>query len=99
MATPTKPPSHEPIKDPFDLEGSTGPVVANAPIPTGLSDEDDAPRLIAQKFNPDLWFCTNCEGHYDVASIGYRCPRCMVTFSPPGTRPDKYKFTPYGKKR
>lgn len=54
-----------------------------APVPTGLSEEDDAARLIALEFNSSLLYCPNCEVSYE----NDRCPRCLSRLQPQGTPP------------
>jgi hypothetical protein len=90
----TKPPEH--YDDPFGLDygddEETPPVFEPAPIPTGLSDEDDAARYLAQRFNGDLAFCPNCEVTYDFNRVGNFCPRCKDTLRDVGTPPRRRKF-------
>lgn len=68
------------------LEAPTPPA---APVVTGLSDEEDALRHLAERFDPDLKFCTNCE----VAYHSPLCMRCFDMTSPMGTPPRKKKHT------
>lgn len=44
---------------------NSDPICPPEPIATGLSDEEDAARYLAQRFNPHLLFCPNCEATYD----------------------------------
>src|SRR5579859_353201 len=81
-----------PISDPLELETPgisptlTPAVVLPEPIPTGLSDEADAVRHLAQRLNPDLLFCTNCETHYEPEAVVRNDPtnrRVMPTLVEP----------------
>jgi len=59
-------------------------------VVTGLSDEDDAARYLALRFNPDLRFCPNCETYHGAAREGMHdhwCSYCGDTLRPVGTRP------------
>lgn len=84
-------PSPEPDRydDPLDLSNQVQPYTVPgepiAPLPTGISDEEDAQRYIALQLNPALMFCTNCEVNYE-SDI---CPRCLSQLQPPGTPPLK----------
>lgn len=56
--------------EPVDFWGKTADeredLLVVVPIPTGLSDEADAPRWIERQLNPNLAFCPNCEGYFDM---------------------------------
>lgn len=64
---------------------------AIVPIPTGLSDEEDAKRHLAFKFDDGIGFCRNCEGHYKMEGTHNLCPVCLSFLSPVGTPPAKRK--------
>ena len=68
------------------------------PLPTGLSDEEDAARHLALRFNRDLVYCPNCEWAMDKADaandIDLNCPRCWCIVGPVGTKPYRRKLTP-----
>jgi hypothetical protein len=78
-------------------EYGTTPVV---PIPTGLSDEEDAHRQLALQFG-DVLFCRNCEHYYERATalpdggkhvqIAH-CPYCADLMFPVGTKPREKKY-------
>ena len=55
----------------------------------GLSDEADAKRYLALKFNPHLRVCTNCEITYELEG---RCPICSDQLMPIGTPPRRRKW-------
>lgn len=80
------PPDH--YEDPLDLKKSI--VIHNSrsaldnpvPIPTGLSDIDDAKRIMVLKFDPTLGYCRNCEGTFKCDTDGHIvlttwCPVCI----------------------
>lgn len=77
-------------EDISDIEGRMAPAV-----PTGLSDEEDAARFLAQRFDRTLGFCRNCEGYYACRVVGgvtmtTFCPVCREQFlTIPGTAPIK----------
>lgn len=85
MGSPKKPPSHAPINldGLFDVPAQVTPRAE--PIITGLSEEEDAQRHIAVRFNPDLLVCPNCEITFDTTQVGDICPRCQLTLYPLGT--------------
>jgi hypothetical protein len=60
------------------------------PFPTGLSDEEDAHRHLAIRFN--AMFCTNCEAYYDADHEF--CNACSMRLRPVGTPPMKRKIRP-----
>lgn len=68
------------------------------PVPTGLTDEEDAARYMALRFNPNARVCLNCEGIYDqLLPSGDQidhCPRCDDWLQPVGTPPRRRKFNP-----
>lgn len=74
--------------DPFcyDTGDDWGAPVVQAPIVTGLSDEEDAKRFLAKTFDPNMQFCANCEEYYNKPKLVY-CPRCERGLSPPDTPP------------
>lgn len=60
---------------------------------TGLSDEDDAARYLALRFNPDLRFCPNCETVVDTSKVDRPwCIYCGDNLQPMGTKPRLRKF-------
>lgn len=67
-------------------------------IVTGLSDEEDARRYMALRFNGDIWFCPNCEtycersGDPDTQNNFYWCNYCGDSLRAVGTKPRKRKF-------
>lgn len=79
----------EPLMD--ELERSDAPI--EPLVATGLSDEDDAARNLALRFDPSAGFCRNCEGYYrcdvvDGVTMTTFCPRCAgFTLYVPGTPP------------
>lgn len=88
--TPTAdPPDH--YDDPLATGAMPDAAEAPEPIPTGLSDEEDAQRHLALRFNHDLLFCINCEVHYErqvqVYPGEHRCPRCTLRLWRAGTPP------------
>ena len=44
------------------------------PVPTGLNDEDDARRYLAQTFNAGF-HCRRCDGHWEQEHAS--CPVCI----------------------
>lgn len=69
------------------------------PVPTGLTDEEDAARYMALRFNPNAMVCPNCEGIYDSSDYDSsdhidHCPRCDERLQPLGTPPRRRKFNP-----
>lgn len=74
------------------FEGSPDPATETVSVPTGLSDEDDAPRHMRLQFDPAVGFCRNCEGTFAMKWAVYHdeitheeegreiqatsCPRC-----------------------
>lgn len=58
------------------------------PIPTGLSDEDDAGRWLALKFHAVM--CWNCESVYEP-DVGTFCPRCHLHLLPVADAREKVK--------
>lgn len=96
MAFRKKPQSPEPTK-PLDLDDlfhvtAEEPSDFRAePIVTGLSEEEDAQRHLALRFNENLVFCTNCEVTYELA--GWGCVRCGQILAPKGTPPKRRKHT------
>lgn len=94
MGSPKKPPSHEWINldKEFHLEQCRiYPNKRAEPVITGLSEEEDAQRHLAVRFNPDLRVCVNCEIMVDV-QVGF-CPRCLFSLAPIGTSPLRRKST------
>lgn len=60
---------------------------------TGLSDEADASRHLAMRFNRDMMFCPNCEGLYDATKAQHDwCPYCGDLLKPIGTKARTRKF-------
>lgn len=86
---PTKPPEPVDLDELFHVTAEEPTGYRPEPIVTGLSDEEDAQRLLAMRFNEDLLFCTNCEVSYDKTY--WVCPRCDITLSPMGTPPHRRK--------
>lgn len=62
-------------------------------VVTGLSDEEDAARLLALHFQSDLYVCRNCEVHYRCCTKfeDDNCPRCNMPLSSKGVPPLKAK--------
>lgn len=71
----------------------TGEPILTEPVVTGLSDEEDAQRHLALRFNPDLRFCPNCETVIDSKLTGFYCPRCSETLQTVGSRARHRKHT------
>lgn len=94
MGSPKKPPSHAPINldGLFDVPPQEALPRAE-PVITGLSEEEDAQRHIAARFNPDLLVCPNCEVLLDGKQVGHYCPRCGALSAPKGTAPLRRKHT------
>lgn len=72
MASRKKRPSDEPTK-PLNLDEAFDVTLGPEPatfgfIVTGLSDEEDAGRFLAQQFDPELYTCRKC---------GFVCKRCV----------------------
>lgn len=67
-------------------------------IVTGLSDEEDARREIAKRFNPAMKFCPNCEtytersGEPSVQNNYHWCDYCGDNLREVGVSPRKKKF-------
>lgn len=95
MASPRKPQSHEPINldEMFQVPPEWDDVPRPEPVVTGLSDEEDARRHLARRFNPDLKFCPNCEMIMDAKKTGFFCPHCRDTLAEIGTQPRRRKHT------
>jgi len=68
------------LTDAFDLAVEEVTSVAPpVPAPTGLSDEEDALRHMALRFNQTIEWCNNCECAYDThtdSGLLQACPRC-----------------------
>lgn len=60
------------------------------PQPIGLSDEEDAHRHLALRF--DSMFCINCELHFSAEHLW--CNACSRTLRPYGTAPSRRKHLP-----
>lgn len=93
-----KKPEIESYDDPLGLDNPL-PDAAYPPEPvvvTGLSDEEDAARHLALRFNRDLRFCPNCEAIVDVTKMKdphhHWCSYCGDTLRPLGTKPRIRKF-------
>lgn len=89
--------SHEPINldEAFDMAlkpGSWSSLLPE-PSPTGLSDEEDARRHLATRFDDELAYCTNCEITVNAVAAGGHCHRCSDMLSPIGTPPRRRKHT------
>lgn len=90
---------------PFGLtmDGSPDPAREIVPMPTGLTDEEDAPRHLRLQFDGAVGFCLNCEGTYAMEwttyeddtreTIATSCPRCgpYDWLVRPGTKPLRKK--------
>lgn len=66
------------IDDPLELwsvEYVPPPALPQAPVITGLSDEEDARRHLLYRFGSVLR-CPNCETIYEVSSEDKWCDRC-----------------------
>lgn len=77
------------IIDPLGLDDPPLPKEAYAPAAltiTGLSDEEDAARHLALRFNPDLRFCPNCETVMVPQPYNW-CPYCGDHCREVGTKP------------
>ncbi len=62
------------------------------PIPTGLSEEEDAGRFFAQQFDPDIGYCRNCEIQFTTPGQGLgQCPNCGDQLSDLSIEPIHYK--------
>jgi uncharacterized C2H2 Zn-finger protein len=91
MATPTKPRSTDEIKrydDPFGLDDPVEPEPTTpkpqALWPTGLDDQDDAHRYMAQRFDKDLLLCPNCELIFRASEVGWEEIEGMTLRHPNG---------------
>lgn len=64
-------------------------------IVTGLSDEEDARREIAKRFNPEMRFCRNCETyaerHSPDAPNHFWCDYCGDILADVGAEPHRRK--------
>lgn len=99
MASQKKRPSDEPTK-PLNLDEAFGRKVSFTdvphrrgeivPIPTGLSDEDDAGRHLALQFDNEIWLCPNCEALWRNTTT-HQCPYCGINLGPKDMRPDRRK--------
>lgn len=76
------------------------PAAATLPVsePTGLSEEEDAQRHMALRFNPELVWCANCEVSYDKPALydpddWHSCPRCGGYLTDDGRAPLRRKHT------
>lgn len=88
MASPKQPqsPGLTSFDDLFAVDTSCddGNAIRTESIPTGLSEEDDAARLLAIHFNSR--FCIHCET-YNGPECGRFCPTCFFELRPVGTHP------------
>lgn len=84
-----KPCNPDHYDDPMGLDDPAPPppVEITATV-TGLSEEEDAARHIALRFNTNLRTCVNCEQVYE--SIFF-CPRCEFKTMPLGSAPWRKK--------
>lgn len=96
MASRKKQQSHEPINldDAFQVDVEEHLHGSQAPIVTGLSDEEDAARHLALRFNTNLKFCANCEVYYELKATGAYCRVCWMPLGEVGTSPSKLKRNP-----
>lgn len=100
MGSPKKPQSPEPTSwkadDPLGLvdafydDCERSPPEPPATAPTGLSEEEDAARHLALRFNPNMRICVNCEQIYDNI---YICQRCDLPLRPIGAKVLRYKVS------
>lgn len=87
MSTNKPPPEYI---DPLDWSTVDDVVEVTAePIPTGLSVEDDAKRILVIEFG--ACFCPNCETYYDKELVGTFCPYCVWRLKTIDTKPLKRK--------
>jgi hypothetical protein len=90
----------ETYSDPLGLDDplpDDDPICApQAPLViTGLSDEEDAGRHLALRFNPELRFCPNCETFHGPPVKGkhdHWCSYCGDNLRPMGTKPRTKKI-------
>lgn len=82
-------PKHDDLSDLFCTAAKV--VIPPVPVPTGLSEEEDAQRYLALRFNPDLKFCPNCEVVVDGNLTGFYCHTCTDTLQEVGTAPRRKK--------
>lgn len=75
-------------EDPFGVFPSDDIKVVAEPIPTGLSIEDDAKRILVIEFG--TCFCPNCETYYELEP-GHFCPYCTWQLTTVGTKPLRCK--------
>lgn len=87
------------LDDPLP-EGKPGYAPSAALVVTGLSDEEDAARHLALRFNPAVKFCPNCETYVDQDKADpvnrdlhvHWCPYCGDNLREVGVAPRKRKF-------
>jgi hypothetical protein len=87
------------------MDGSPDPAREIVPVPTGLTDEEDAQRYLRLQFDDTIGFCQNCEGTYTMERAVYEddtreimatsCPRCGQRdwLVRAGTKPLRKKHT------
>lgn len=86
------------LDDMFKVPGEIDAAHIQPVVATGLSDEEDAARALARRFDRSLGFCRNCEQVYRQATHGdivltTFCPRCKDTLHEVGTEPRRRKHT------
>lgn len=79
----------------FDMASKiTQEVPPTVPLPTGLSNEEDAQRHLDLRFNPLLKYCPNCETPVASGEMIYGpwCAYCGDALRDMGTAPRKKKL-------
>lgn len=81
--------------DPFCHNDAPTPPPPNAGLVlTGLSEEEDAARIITRSFNPHLFYCQNCEVHYECfTEFDDNCNRCGTPLADKNASPLRRKHT------